>query len=134
MDATKTFRDGADVRNPKRALRRAVSASALAVLTAFTSEARAVDGCLVLLCFAAPSWRSIPQCVPPINQVLRDLARYCHARDSSFRFSVVTKQGDALATAFAEGQRDVFNRIVSMARLSDEQIDRIAQHRSNHDE
>ena len=37
--------------------------------------ARAVDGCLVLLCFAAPSWRSIPQCVPPIRQVLRDLAR-----------------------------------------------------------
>jgi hypothetical protein len=37
--------------------------------------AHAVDGCLVLLCFAAPSWRSIPQCVPPIRQVLRDLAR-----------------------------------------------------------
>ena len=37
--------------------------------------AHAVDGCLVLLCFAAPSWRSIPQCVPPITQVLRDLAR-----------------------------------------------------------
>jgi hypothetical protein len=37
--------------------------------------AAAVDGCLVLLCFAAPSWRAIPQCVPPIRQVLRDLAR-----------------------------------------------------------
>lgn len=37
--------------------------------------AHAVDGCLVLLCFAAPSWRAIPQCVPPITQVLRDLAR-----------------------------------------------------------
>lgn len=37
--------------------------------------AHAVDGCLVLLCFAAPNWRSIPQCVPPIRQVLRDLAR-----------------------------------------------------------
>jgi hypothetical protein len=39
------------------------------------TSARAVDGCLVLLCFAAPSWRAIPQCVPPIQQVLRDLAR-----------------------------------------------------------
>jgi hypothetical protein len=29
----------------------------------------------VLLCFAAPSWRSIPQCVPPIQSVLHDLAR-----------------------------------------------------------
>lgn len=37
--------------------------------------AHAVDGCLVLLCLAAPSWRAIPQCVPPIRQVLRDLAR-----------------------------------------------------------
>ena len=37
--------------------------------------ALAVDGCLVLLCFAAPNWRAIPQCVPPIQQVLRDLAR-----------------------------------------------------------
>lgn len=35
----------------------------------------AVDGCIVLLCFAAPSWSAIPQCVPPIRQVLRDLAR-----------------------------------------------------------
>src|SRR4051812_38577551 len=39
------------------------------------TPARAVDGCLVLLCFAAPSWGAIAQCVPPITQVLRDLAR-----------------------------------------------------------
>ena len=39
------------------------------------TPARAVDGCKVLLCLAAPSWRSIPECVPTINQVLRDLAR-----------------------------------------------------------
>lgn len=37
--------------------------------------ARAVDGCTVLLCLAAPSWRSIEECVPPVRQVLRDLAR-----------------------------------------------------------
>jgi hypothetical protein len=37
--------------------------------------ALAVDGCLVLLCLAAPSWSAIPQCVPPVTQVLRDLAR-----------------------------------------------------------
>ena len=42
---------------------------------AMPMPAKAVDGCLVLLCFAAPSWRAIPQCVPPIRQVLRDLAR-----------------------------------------------------------
>ena len=47
----------------------------LLVLTICAPSAHAVDGCLVLLCFAAPSWRAIPQCVPPIRQVLRDLAR-----------------------------------------------------------
>jgi len=48
---------------------------ALATLLLASEPARAVDGCQVLLCFAAPSWRAIPQCVPPISQVLRDLAR-----------------------------------------------------------
>ena len=42
---------------------------------ALPKPAHAVDGCLVLLCFAAPNWSAIPQCVPPIQQVLRDLAR-----------------------------------------------------------
>jgi len=41
----------------------------------FSAPARAADGCVILLCLAAPSWRSIPQCVPPIRQLLRDLAR-----------------------------------------------------------
>ena len=50
-------------------------AAAVAAMLAASAPAHAVDGCLVLLCFAAPSWRAIPQCVPPIRQVLRDLAR-----------------------------------------------------------
>lgn len=51
-------------------------ASLLAGLTVLApSPAQAVDGCVVLLCLAAPSWRAIPQCVPPIRQLLRDLAR-----------------------------------------------------------
>lgn len=52
------------------------SASLVAALAMLApAPARAVDGCLVLLCFAAPSWRAVPQCVAPIVQVLRDLAR-----------------------------------------------------------
>lgn len=43
--------------------------------TVVPTSARAVDGCLVLLCLAAPSWRAIPQCVPPVRQLFRDLAR-----------------------------------------------------------
>ena len=47
----------------------------LTTIALVCAPARAVDGCQVLLCFAAPSWRAVPQCVPPITQVLRDLAR-----------------------------------------------------------
>jgi hypothetical protein len=57
-------------------LRAAVAPAAVLSLSLLASTAvHAVDGCLVLLCFAAPSWKSIPQCVPPIRQVLRDLAQ-----------------------------------------------------------
>ncbi|GAA0739576.1 hypothetical protein LRH25_30805 [Ideonella azotifigens] len=61
-------------------LRQRWTASVLATVAAITGAfaagpAHAVDGCLVLLCFAAPSWHSIPQCVTPIKQVLHDLAR-----------------------------------------------------------
>lgn len=58
-----------------RALHYAILCLAVAWLAGFTGPARAADGCKVLLCFAAPSWRSIPQCVPPIQEVLHDLAR-----------------------------------------------------------
>ena len=51
------------------------AAVVFAASLALPTSVRAVDGCLVLLCFAAPNWRAIPQCVPPITQVLRDLAR-----------------------------------------------------------
>jgi hypothetical protein len=44
-------------------------------MASLPKPAHAVDGCLVLLCFAAPIWSAIPQCVPPIKQVLHDLAR-----------------------------------------------------------
>ena len=47
----------------------------LTLLCVLAVPARAVDGCKVLLCLAAPSWRSIPECVPTINQLHRDLAR-----------------------------------------------------------
>lgn len=47
----------------------------LVALTGFAAPARAVDGCKALLCFAAPSWRDIPECVPTIQQVLHDMAR-----------------------------------------------------------
>jgi len=62
---------------PKGRIRTCHVAAAMSSLVLFggSTPARAVDGCQVLLCFAAPSWRAVSQCVPPITQVLRDLAR-----------------------------------------------------------
>lgn len=53
----------------------ATALTAAALLLTASLPAVALDGCLVLLCLAAPSWRAIPQCVPPITQLWRDLAR-----------------------------------------------------------
>ena len=47
---------------------------------------------------------------PMAEVVMRD-ARYCHADRASLIVSPVTRRADPLAMAFAEGQRDVFNRI-----------------------
>lgn len=55
--------------------RASLTFACFACLMALASPAAAVDGCLVLLCFAAPSWRAIPQCVPPVLKVLHDLAK-----------------------------------------------------------
>jgi hypothetical protein len=63
--------------------------------------------------------------------VLKDLARYCYAGKPTLKISQVTQQSDALAMAFAEGRRDVFNRIVAMCNLTSDQIERIAHARTS---
>jgi hypothetical protein len=71
----------ADERNPARrratfrgAPNRVARATLATGLLGAAFSSNAVDGCLVLLCLAAPSWSSIPQCVPPVRSVLDDLA------------------------------------------------------------
>lgn len=54
---------------------RCVITTAVVNLLAGLQTASAADACKVLLCLAAPSWRSIPECVPPVRQVLHDVAR-----------------------------------------------------------
>jgi hypothetical protein len=62
--------------NGLRTLRhRSLTTITLGLAVAATAPAAAADGCLVLLCLAAPSWRNVAQCVDPVRQVLRDLAR-----------------------------------------------------------
>jgi hypothetical protein len=52
-----------------------VATLAASLMLMAASPAKAIDGCVVLLCLATPSWRGIPQCVPPIRQLFQDLAR-----------------------------------------------------------
>ena len=53
-----------------------IAAAALTVTTVglIGVPARAADGCLAMLCLAAPSWSSIQQCVATVESVLNDLA------------------------------------------------------------
>lgn len=67
---------------------------------------------------------------PAADVVLADLAHYCYARKPTLKVSQVDQHTDALAMAFAEGRRDVFNRITAMCNLTSDQIERIS-HRSD---
>lgn len=67
---------------------------------------------------------------PMAEIVMSDLARYCYANRSTLKVSQVTQQSDALATAFAEGRRDVFNRIQAMCNLQPDELERIARMRT----
>jgi len=67
-------RGGIDRPHARGLLRGLVAALGL-VGSLLSRPAYAADGCLVLLCLAAPSWSSIAQCVDPVRQVLRDLTR-----------------------------------------------------------
>jgi len=70
---------------------------------------------------------------PVAELVLRDLSHYCYAKKPTLKFTS-TQQCDPIAMAFAEGRRDVWNRITAMCNLTDEQINRIANHRTTDDE
>lgn len=70
---------------------------------------------------------------PAAALVLEDLANYCYARKPTLKVSQVTQQCDPIAMAFAEGRRDVYNRILALCHLTHEQIDRIQRNQSNDD-
>ena len=67
---------------------------------------------------------------PAAEIVLKDLAHYCYAGRSTLKVSQADQHADALAMAFAEGRRDVFNRITAMCNLTSDQIDRISHART----
>lgn len=70
---------------------------------------------------------------PAAAIVLRDLSKYCYAARPTLKVSQVTQQSDPLSMAFAEGRRDVWNRIWAMCGLTDDQIHAITQERDSND-
>lgn len=71
---------------------------------------------------------------PDAEVVIRDLARYCHVHRSSLKVSPITRTTDAIAMGFAEGQRDVFNYIMSQVNLTENRIEQIAYSKENGNE
>lgn len=59
---------------------------------------------------------------PAALLVMSDLRKFCRATVSTTMVSPVTRQVDPLASAQAEGRREVFLRIAGMINVSDEDL------------
>lgn len=69
-------------------------------------------------CFTDPNGKLTKQG----EAVLRDLAHYCRANRPTVVVSPVSRTVDTHATMLAEGRREVYNRIVQVLGMTDEQI------------
>lgn len=69
-------------------------------------------------CFTDPRGKL----TPAGEAVLNDLARFCRANRSIVTISPVQRVVDTHATMLAEGRREVYNRIVQILGMTDEQI------------
>lgn len=54
--------------------------------------------------------------------VIKDLARFCGPYRSSIQTSPITRTVDPIATGVAEGRREVFNRIMAILKVTEDQI------------
>jgi hypothetical protein len=59
------------------------------------------------------------------ERVLKDLARFCRANQSTTVVSPLTRTVDPVASALAEGRREVFLRIVRHLYLDDAYLTRL---------
>jgi hypothetical protein len=97
MNTQPTLDSGGDAAKRANLWRLSCLTVALTALTGTCVPAHAVDGCTVLLCLAAPNWRAIPQCVPPIRQLFHDLAR-----GRSFPTCQMRGTGNSASNAWAQ--------------------------------
>jgi hypothetical protein len=59
---------------------------------------------------------------PAARLVMADLARFCRVYRSTVVVSPVSRSVDTHASMLAEGRREVFNRVFSILRITDDQI------------
>lgn len=59
---------------------------------------------------------------PEARLVMADLAHFCRVYRSTVVVSPVTRSVDTHASMLAEGRREVFNRMFSILRITDDQI------------
>ncbi len=59
---------------------------------------------------------------PAARAVMTDLAHFCRVYRSTVVVSPVSRSVDTHASMLAEGRREVFNRLFSILRITDEQI------------
>jgi hypothetical protein len=69
-------------------------------------------------CFTDPSGKLTKQG----EAVLQDLAVFCRANRSIVTVSPIQRTVDTHATMLAEGRREVYNRIVQILGMTDEQL------------
>lgn len=67
------------------------------------------------------------QLSPAAEIVLADLRRFCRASVSTTVVSMVTQQVDPIASAQAEGRREVFLRIIQTLNISDADLYRLVE-------
>jgi hypothetical protein len=56
------------------------------------------------------------------QRVLRDLAKFCRANDTTTQISPISRMVDPLASAQAEGRREVFLRIMWHLKLTEQDL------------
>lgn len=59
---------------------------------------------------------------PAARLVMSDLASFCRVYRSTVVVSPVSRSVDTHASMLAEGRREVFNRVFSILRITDDQI------------
>lgn len=58
----------------------------------------------------------------PGSMVLKDLAKFCNINKTSVHTNMLTGNTDPYMTAFNEGKRAVYNRIIKHCNMDDEAI------------